>query len=236
MRILICDDNPLIQETLSDYLTEFFQKKHSIDLEMAFFPTGEALLGDTDQQDIVFLDIEMPGVNGVFVGNELKKRNRNLIIFVVTSYLEYLDEAMRFQVFRYLSKPIEKHRLFRNMEDALRLYYSANTYFLLETKQKNIRVALDDIVCVEAIGRQICVHTTSADQQSVHSFKYWQEQLLVYPNFYQTHRSYLINMKYVSSFDKTTVQLNCIHLNAYLTRRNYIPFKQTYLRYLESIR
>ena len=48
----------------------------------------------------------MPGMNGIYVGNELKKATENVIVFVVTSYSEYLDEAMRFHVFRYLSKPL----------------------------------------------------------------------------------------------------------------------------------
>ena len=65
---------------------------------------------DKGSKDIVFLDIEMPGMNGIYVGNELKSQNRNIIIFVVTSYSEYLDEAMRFHVFRYLSKPLDKQR------------------------------------------------------------------------------------------------------------------------------
>ena len=64
----------------------------------------------------------MPGMNGIYVGNELKKANNNIIIFIVTSYSEYLDEAMRFHVFRYLSKPLDKQRFFRNMKEAVDLY------------------------------------------------------------------------------------------------------------------
>ena len=55
-----------------------------------------------------------------------EKRNPDIIIFIVTSFLEYLDEAMRFHVFRYLTKPIDKQRLFRNLKDALQLYLSDN--------------------------------------------------------------------------------------------------------------
>ncbi|MCQ5300311.1 response regulator, partial [Blautia wexlerae] len=69
-------------------------------------------------KDIVFLDIEMRGMYGIYVGNELKSEIRNVIIFVVTSYSEYLDEAMRFHVFRYLSKPLNNQRFLRNLKDA----------------------------------------------------------------------------------------------------------------------
>ena len=52
----------------------------------------------------------MPGMNGIYVGNELKKSNPAVIIFIVTSYSEYLDEARRSHVSRYLSKPLEQQR------------------------------------------------------------------------------------------------------------------------------
>ena len=92
-------------------------------------------LADQEEKDIVFLDIEMPGMNGIYVGNELKKANKNVLIFVITSYSEYLDDAMRFDVFRYLSKPLDKQRLFRNMKDALICYNSITAKILVETKQ-----------------------------------------------------------------------------------------------------
>lgn len=74
----------------------------------------------------------MSGFDGIYVGNELKKQNESAIIFIVTSHLEYLDAAMRFHVFRYLSKPIDKQRLFQNLDDALELYYSINQKSLLK--------------------------------------------------------------------------------------------------------
>lgn len=66
----------------------------------------------------------MPGLDGIYVGNELKKKDKDIIIFIITSYSEYLDEAMLFHVFRYLSKPIDRQRLFRNLKNALDLYHS----------------------------------------------------------------------------------------------------------------
>jgi len=59
--------------------------------------------------------VERPGRNGISTGTLLKKMNPNVRVFIVTSYLDYLDHAMKFHVFRYLSKPIDKARLFRNM-------------------------------------------------------------------------------------------------------------------------
>ena len=122
MPILICDDDVLIIEQLQKYIINFFENIGVKCPELVCFSDGESLLSDKGEKDILFLDIEMPGMNGIYVGNELKRANNNIIIFIVTSYSEYLDEAMRFHVFRYLSKPFDKQRFFRNMKEAVDLY------------------------------------------------------------------------------------------------------------------
>lgn len=119
MRILICDDDELITKQLSKYIQNYFEHSSAKCPKISCFSDGESLLADEGEKDILFLDIEMPGTNGIFVGHELKKQNSNIIIFVITSYSEYLDDAMRFHVFRYLSKPLDKQRLFRNLKEAI---------------------------------------------------------------------------------------------------------------------
>lgn len=86
MRILICDDDTLIIEQLQKYIKSYFESNHLKCFKIVSFTSGESLLADKEEKDIVFLDIEMPGMNGIYVGNELKKDNKNVLIFVVTSY------------------------------------------------------------------------------------------------------------------------------------------------------
>lgn len=90
MRILICDDDLLILNQLKEYIEAYFKQNKLKCPEIVIYNNGEDLLSDEQDKDIVFLDIEMPGLNGIFVGNELKKSNENVIIFIVTSYSEYL--------------------------------------------------------------------------------------------------------------------------------------------------
>ena len=84
MRILICDDDVLIIEQIRKYCQNFFNKIQVKCPELVCFSDGETLLSDEGEKDILFLDIEMPAMNGIYVGNELKTRNENIIIFIVT--------------------------------------------------------------------------------------------------------------------------------------------------------
>lgn len=235
MRILICDDDNLIIEQLKECIFEFFDNSHLKYPEIACFSDGNSLLADTGNKDIIFLDIEMPGMNGIYAGNEIKKINKNSIIFVVTSYMEYLDEAMRFHVFRYLSKPIDKKRLFRNLKDAIQLYSNFNIKIPIETKTGVYTILATDLVSVEAQGRKVIVHTTQKDYDSIHNMQYWINTL---PEncFFQSHRSFIINFNYVTDFDHSLIHLFNNQYDAYLTRRKYTAFKERYLLYLESTR
>ena len=235
MRILICDDDDLTIKQIRKYCQFFFDKIEVKCPELVCFSDGETLLSDEGEKDILFLDIEMPGMNGIYVGNELKMRNENIIIFIVTSHSEYLDEAMRFHVFRYLSKPLDKQRFFRNMKDAVDLYNSTTDKIPIETKQGVHTLPASSIVAIEAQGRKITVHTVKGDFESVHTIKYW-ENLLPKNHFFQTHRSFIINFEHVTDFDHTLVHMSDNQFHAYLTKRKYSAFKEAYLLYLESTR
>lgn len=235
MRILICDDDTLIIEQLKKYIESYFESNHLKCPELVSFTSGEALLTDKGEKDIVFLDIEMPGMNGIYVGNELKKANRNVIVFVVTSYSEYLDEAMRFHVFRYLSKPLDKQRFFRNLKDALAYYNSITLKIPVETKQAVYSFPASQIIAIEAQGRKVIVHTARQDFDSIHNMNYWLEKL-PQNSFFQTHRSFIVNFEHIVDFDHSTVHLSNPQITAYLTRRKYSSFRNTYLLYLESMR
>lgn len=235
MRILICDDDSSIIQSLSQIVTTYFNNKEITCSEIVTFDNGESLLSDKGAKDIVFLDVEMPGFNGIYVGNKLKQQNESVIIFIVTSYIEYLDAAMRFHVFRYLSKPIDKQRLFQNLDDALELYYSANKEIAIETKNGVTTVSTNDIVYVEAYGRKIIVHTLTTDFDSTQTLQFWINHLPV-SMFFQSHRSYIINLAKVTSFDHELIYLCDGQFNAYLTRRKFTEFKKVYLQFMESKR
>lgn len=85
MRILICDDDELIVEQLQEYLRCFFKQEHLKCPDIAVYYNGESLLEDKGEKDILFLDVEMPGMNGIYVGNELVALQDQDNLYIVTS-------------------------------------------------------------------------------------------------------------------------------------------------------
>ncbi len=235
MRILICDANLEISEQLKKLLQIFFKKKSLKVPEIIIYNNGKSLISDTGRKDIVFMDIVMPNLNGIYIGSSLKKENPNTIIFIVTSHLEYLDEAMRFHAFRYLPKPLDKNRIYRNMEDALQLYNSNTLQIPIETKKGVYVLSTNDIICIEADEHKVIVHTKNHDYESVQSMKYWISTLNI-PYFFLSHRSYIVNLQYISDFDHSIINLYNGKYRAYLTKRRYPQFKEAYLLYYKSLR
>lgn len=235
MHIAICDDDPIFTEQLTIYLKEFFSFAQTACPEIISFHSGTSLLKCQVPIDIVFLDIEMPGLNGISVGATLKEKNKNTLIFIVTSYMEYLDDAMRFQVFRYLTKPLEKQRLFRNMKDALYVYSMRFAPIVIETKQGVCTVSSTEIASIESFKKKTIVHTVNKDYVSSLTVAEWLTRLPA-NCFFQSHRSFIVNFAHISSFDYTMISLCHGQFTAYLTRRKFSLFKASYLQYLESAR
>lgn len=237
MRIIFCDDNVEILDQLQKYVCEFFKGLGGSMPDFAAYSSGDELLAKETYADIAFLDVEMPGRSGIHVGARLKEINPKIKIFIVTSYPDYLDEAMRFQVFRYLSKPIDKNRLFRNLQDAMYQYNMDTKDIPIATMDGIIVLPAERIVCAEAIQRKSDIYTLDGVFQSPNGIDHWRTVLSL-PCFYSTYRSFIVNMKYVYEIKKDIVLLKYGGQvkEAYLTRRRYSEFSSKYLMYLESIK
>lgn len=95
-------------------------------------------------------------------------------------------------------------------------------------------MAVSDIIYLEACNRRTIVHTVTQDYESVHTIVQWKEKLPS-GNFFQTHRSFIVNFMYITDFDHSLIYLFQRKYTAYLTRRKYTEFKSAYLLYLESM-
>lgn len=235
MRIAICDDDPVIRNEIQKNITEYSNKHALVIPEIHLFSSGEDLIADAGIFDIAFLDVEMPGISGIHAGRELAKRNRKILNFVITSYEDYLDEAMNFHAFRFLTKPVDKQRFFRNYKSALATYHSTVEKIAIETKDSIFTIYTSDIIMVESRFKKTLIMTSDSTFQTIQRMDYW-AQALCKLNFFQTHRSFIVNMEHVDNFNHNTINLYNGQYSAYLTVRKYTAFKKAFLMYLECTR
>ena len=184
--------------------------------------------------DMAFIDIEMPLVNGLTLSAQLKKVNSNIIIFIITSHDAYLDDAMDLDVFRYLSKPIDKDRFFRALNTAINYYHSNTQIITLEYYDECYSVFTSDIVYITIEERKAVIITRQKKFYTNKKLSYWKEKLKDYDYFAQPHYSYLVNLRYVSDFNKTELNIN-VDLKSEtlpISQRNYSNFKKAYFAYI----
>lgn len=235
MQIFICDDNVEVTEQIHNYILTFFSNYNLTPPKITIFHNGEALLQSQAKKDIVFLDVEMEGLNGIYVGQELKKQNKDTIIFMVTSFSEYLDDAMKFHVFRYMFKPLDKQKFFRNLGEAMQLYNNLNKTITVESKDSSHAINTNEIIMIEYTERRTILHTNDKTFTTTNSMDYW-ETTLPCNQFYRSHKSFIVNMAHISNYSHDLIYFNKYNVSAYLARRNYTDFKKCFANYLEFTR
>lgn len=204
MKIAICDD----EKVYCDYLEEtvaFYCKEKQIEFSCLPFGSGEALLRCAQNFDIVFLDIEMEGKNGIETAKEINRRSRDTVIFVVTVYQKYLDDAMDLDVFRYIDKPINQQRIYAGLDKAME-FLNHNRIAFKTRDNSIVSVQKSDIIYVEVHTKNVSVVTTEQKYLTREKMEYFKTALSS-SDFVIPHHSYIVNLNYVTQFQRDRMQL-----------------------------
>ncbi|MBQ7345416.1 MAG: response regulator transcription factor [Oscillospiraceae bacterium] len=234
MRIVFCDDDPAALAQVRHAVEGYFRDLGGTQPEFAQYDDGDTLLEQERWVDIAFLDVEMPGSSGIETGVKLKQRNPFTKVFIVTAYPDYLDDAMGAQMFRFLTKPFDPQRLRMNLDKAVQQYLQDSRVYPVVTDTGVVMCRAEQIICVVAAQRRVQIHTQDGILLSTDNMDHWKNTLTL-PCFYIPHRSYIINMRFVSVIgkDKILLKFGDRQMEAYLTRRRYTHFKDCFLQYLE---
>lgn len=203
MRILICDDEQKFVNDLKFHIERYMQT-HLINAEITTTVSPEEILKGDSVYDLAFLDIQMPGVDGITLGKELKSRNSKLILFYVTAYSDYLDEAMDLQIFRYFYKPFDEKRLYASLDRAMEYLDESYVDIIVEGGKESVKIPVDDIVYVRRENRKITVFTVDKEYVCKSGFD---EILSKLPNtfFYLVHKSFLVNIHHITKYSYTEI-------------------------------
>lgn len=232
LKILICDDDKETVDEIREHLNAFSQK-HKIVFEMEAFCSRDAAAKDA-VYDMAFIDIEMPEINGLALTSLLKEKNRNIIIFIVTSYECYLDDAMDLEVFRYISKPIDTDRFYRALKTAVQYYHTNTQIVTLEYYDEFYTVFTRDILYITTEGKYAVVVTRQKKYLTNQRIGYWKNKLRDIEYFVQTHYSFIVNMRYITDFKKAElhIEADCKKIVLPISQRRYSSFKKLYFSYM----
>lgn len=178
----------------------------NIPVQCDVYDSGEPLVASDEFYDMAFLDVEINGINGIDIGKVLKKNNENIILFIVTAYDKYLDDALDLNVLRFLQKPINSQRFYAGLEQAMRRIDNSSVEIPIRNRTSIVNVPIQDIMYIEIADRKTKIVTKNQSYLSKHSIKFWQERLVA-SFFYQPHKSFIVNLKYITSFHKDTVRM-----------------------------
>lgn len=232
MNILICDDDKICVERMKEYVQDFFRDRKIADYKIYEYFSGEAAARESDIIDIAFLDVEMEGINGIEVSKILRKNNKDIVVFIITSYMGYLDDAMDEGVFRYINKPIEKIIIFRGLQKAVDLCYKKQSRkIMIKSASANIIIEQDSIIYIESIMRKRYIYTEKKDYISNNSLTFW-KNILDNDIFCIVNKSIIINITKVEEFSNSYIKLKNIEQMISLSRDKKDEFKQKLLMYL----
>ena len=238
MKIAVCEDEIEVQKMLAESI-----QKICPNAEILCYLSGEALLEADEQIDILFLDIQMPGKNGMETARALRKRGMDTILIFVTAIEEYVFQAFDVGAFHYLVKPFEQEKfaeVLRNEIKQKKNQKANETEFpkkeapclMITTDGKHLTVNLKDIVYAEVFNRKIIIHTMDAEIEYYGKMKELEQK--AGELFYRSHRAYLVNLEYITKYNATTIWLE--KGQALMAKQNYSEFVKRYLRYNQQER
>lgn len=208
IEIVLVDDEQL-QLDYMQKLIEQTAESLEIKIEISQYLSGEAFLfalEDHPTWNLAFLDIEMEELNGMQVAKILRKKSPQLELVFATAYAEYAIEGYEVQALDYLLKPINQQKITRVLKRYLEEQPEDTAYLIAEVEGQTTRLNLEDIIYVEANMGEVLV--VLVDQKLPLKMTLLEFQDLLDERFVATHRSYLVNLQYISRLLKKDVALS----------------------------
>lgn len=200
LNVLICDDNLIIQEKVNN-LVLYVQERLNANFLITIHGNADFDLQEK-VYDIAIVDIELPGISGLKLAEALKKNNPDTIILILTSFSKYLDSAMKIQVFRYLSKPIDDKRFIRNFIEAIDYYKSISKDIIITRLSNVYKIKTKDILYIENQKHGSIIYTKNGAYNTNTKPIEWYN-IINQPNcFVFSHKSYLVNLQNVIYFSR----------------------------------
>ena len=213
IKCLIVDDEPLAIEVIKEYI----ERVPQLELVRTCPDAMEALQAVNNfTVDLLFLDIEMPEMNGI---DFLKSLSNPPQVILTTAFRKYAFDSYDVDVVDYLLKPISFNRFFKSISKYIKLNSSKTQQSVIEKPQpsksssiyvyadkKNVKVHLDDIIYVESIKDYVRIHTE--DKNLISKATITKYENLLPETFLRIHRSFIVNTTKITAYTQHDIEIN----------------------------
>ena len=203
IHIAICDDEKHMSDHIRAMASDFFRKKNS-EIRLRTFLSGEDLLNYDGQIDILFLDIQMDGMDGLETARKLRAGKFRGVLIFITVLKEMVFQSFEVQAYDYLVKPVDEKQFGKTMERLYASMQNASEDSLLVQKGYEGRIIREDeIVFCEVIDRKIYLNLVSGEVVDYYE-RIENLETKLGSHFFRCHRSYLINLKHLKGYKNGT--------------------------------
>jgi len=229
IRIAICDDEVATLHHTRKYLDEYPKVEFTIDE----FMSGEALLASKENYDIILLDIDMTGMNGIETAHRIRLQDKKVKLIYITNYSDYTVFAFAVHAFAYLLKPLKKEDLYKQLDEAFE-YMQLPTRNLLEfhTEQGILRIPSNEILYFEYQNRKVYLkanHETYILKRKITDLA----SELCERGFFMPHKSFVVNLYAVKNIKGYDIHMTDDTLIP-LSQKKSMEFRKTLNHYLST--
>lgn len=206
LRIAICDDDINARDALHIQLESILmEKSEKIVYEFASGQTAvNWLLKHPGEIDLLFLDVEMPGVNGMETAERIREFDKNMMLVFVTGYADYVFDGYRVGALDYVIKPAGRERLYEIMKRVREQIFSgAEKNFVFQNTDGTYRFSYEEILYFYSERRQVTIVTERGNFTFYGKLNQVEGQ--TGEDFVRIHQRYLVNGKKVSHIGSTSL-------------------------------
>lgn len=236
MRIAVCDDDERDISHMGELIAEY-QRNRKETIMCRYFTNSTDFLCELrgGEYDLVLLDVLMPGVSGIQAAEELRERDKSVRLIFMSASPEFAVESYRVGAYYYLLKPIEKNSFFALLDKiGGELSAQAEQGFVLKSREGVVRIAFSGLAYVEVINKIVYFHLADgAVRETTATLADFEEKLLSRPEFRKTHRSYLVNLRYIQAMDIKGVMMKNGHCIP-VSRKRRGQIQDAYMRFQQQ--
>ncbi len=205
MRIAVVDDEEAVRRQIKSYVVQFCQAR-DLSVECVCFEDAVSFLNHQKADfDAVFMDIKMPGYNGMEAARILRQTDQNMILVFITNLKQYAIHGYDVDAVGFVVKPITQYDFDVVMDKVVRrIDRSSAPDMIVKTAAGMNRIRIRDIYFIEVIKHKLIFHTVFGLVESWGTLVTTEKQLPAH-SFSRCNVCYLVNLQHVQSVNRETV-------------------------------